>query len=85
MKPEEGTPEHDLWLCAIDIAVAAPWKQATQAGDTKIPWDDIHRLRQTLDAMGIDWQSVKHNNDEALAKLRHERPTHIAVRMQRNL
>jgi hypothetical protein len=80
-KPEKDTPEYELWLCAIDVAIAAPWNQATHAFASQIPWEDIHKLRRALEAVDIDWQAAKKSDDEAVARVRKQHAERTAARM----
>lgn len=78
--PEKGTPEYELWLCAIDIAVAAPWRKGTYSHSAQIPWEDIDKLRQALDAVRIDWRDVKKDDDAAKARVREQHAAEIAAK-----
>jgi hypothetical protein len=71
-RPEKGTPEYDLWVTAIDIAIRAPYDQNPTTVDTKIPWLLIHELRSRLDALDINWRAAKTKNDDELAHSRRE-------------
>jgi hypothetical protein len=57
--PDEGTPEYDLWIAAIEIATSAPLRQGTNVTSAGIYWPRIHALRAALDALGIDWRAAK--------------------------
>lgn len=70
--PEKGTPEYDLWVTAIDIAIAAPYDQNRTVVDTKIPWLLIHELRSRLDTLDINWRAAKTKNDDDQAHVRRE-------------
>lgn len=82
MKPREGTPEYELWLCATDIAIAAPWKGGTYVYAAQIPWEDIKRLRAALEAVGVDWQTAKKHDDERVARVRARHAEKAQERMQ---
>ena len=60
--PARGTPEYDLWTAAIDVALAPPLRN--RHPDTvycaRVPWPEIERLRDALEAAGIDWKTPKH-------------------------
>ena len=58
-RPIRGSTEYDLWMAAIHIATRAPWRQGKHVGSAQIPWTDIHALRASLSALGIDWENVK--------------------------
>jgi hypothetical protein len=79
-KPEKGTPEYELWLCAIEIAVAAPWKKGTYSYSAQIPWNRINKLRLALDGLGIDWQDMKKDDDVAKARVREQHAAEVAAR-----
>lgn len=57
MAPEQGTPEWDLFLAAIDVAAWPPLRIRTFS--TTVPRVRIERLRECLEACGIDWRKVK--------------------------
>ena len=65
-KPEKGTPEYDLWICAIEVAIHAPWTQNQFTVAAKIPWQDINALRTALEKVGIDWRPAKETEDTRL-------------------
>lgn len=46
----------ELVLAARAVAEAAPPKAGTYVSDAKIPWRRIRRLRDALDAAGIEWE-----------------------------
>jgi hypothetical protein len=56
-RPEKGTPEWDLWVAAIDVAVYPPTdpKHAT----VYVSVAAIAELRRALEACGIGWRAVK--------------------------
>lgn len=62
--PQKGTPEHDLWVAAIDVAVTAPLRKGEYVHAALVPWSLINDLRSSLDALGIDWRKVKRNIGE---------------------
>jgi hypothetical protein len=62
--PAKGTPEHDLWVAAIEVAAAAPAKQGQTVAKAAVPWHMIHQLRATLEALGIDWRKVRETSQE---------------------
>ena len=66
--PEKGTPEYELWILAIDIAIAVPERHGAYVGNAGIPWEYIHELRKTLDALGIDWLKAKKEDDARRAR-----------------
>lgn len=65
MRPEKGTPEYELWLCAIDVAHAAPLKQGANVFMAQVPWDTIDKLRAAIEAVGIDWKGTHPSNRKA--------------------
>jgi hypothetical protein len=84
-KPREGTPEYELWLCATDVAIAAPWKHGKYVHSAQVPWDDIERLRAALEAVGVDWRAGKQRDDERVERVRAERAARVAARMMTGL
>lgn len=58
-RPEQGTPEYDLWIAAIEVAVSPPFKRGGSASLAGVYWPRIDALRAALEALGIDWQAVK--------------------------
>lgn len=52
------TPLQLALATAIDIAGAAPARQATYTSSAKVSWQLIHELRDRLDAAGIDWRTI---------------------------
>lgn len=56
-----GTPDVEVQLiaAAIEVAAGAPLRRGTYSCAALVPWPDITRLRETLDAAGIDWRAVK--------------------------
>lgn len=54
---KEGTPDWDVFLAAIAVAVEPPLDPKT--GGTIVRTDTIQNLRRVLDAAGIDWKTVK--------------------------
>jgi len=72
-RPAKGTPEWDLWIAAIEIAMVAPWKGQTYAA--RIPWDMIDTLREKLEAVGIDWRTAKRDQYGAPPKREYSRHT----------
>lgn len=73
-RPVKGNPEYDLWLAAIEIAIAAPWKQSGSAYDAKVPWSTIDALRKALEGVGINWENGKRKDDERRNEGRPARP-----------
>lgn len=51
--------EHHKRLAAdaLEVAAAAPLR--CNAAYAQIPWRLVHRIREDLDAAGIDWQQFK--------------------------
>lgn len=64
-RPEQGTPEWDLWITAIECAAAVPYKQGKYSQTAGVPWGLMHELRAALEALGIDWRTVKAKNEAA--------------------
>lgn len=58
-RPEKGTPEWDLWVAAIDVAADPPLGRMKTSVDAKVAWRLIDHLRDALDALDIDWRTVK--------------------------
>jgi hypothetical protein len=58
-RPAKGTPEYELWLAAIEVAIHAPLDRGVSTGSAQIYWPKIDRLRDALDAVGIDWRAAK--------------------------
>jgi hypothetical protein len=60
--PAKGTPEYDLWSAAIDVALAPPLRNRhpDTVYSAQVPWTDIERLREALEAADIDWKAAKH-------------------------
>lgn len=60
-RPAKGTPEYDLWVAAIEVAIYPPlvFKGAT----TQVSCRRIEELRTALDAVGIDWRAAKITDD----------------------
>ena len=56
-KPEKGTPWYDVAMAAIDVAVFPPLKPQTYS--TQVAATLIGKLRETLDAAGVDWKAIK--------------------------
>lgn len=56
-RPVKGTPEWDLWVAAIDVAVYPP--ADPKRGTVYVSAARIEELRRALDACGIDWRAVK--------------------------
>lgn len=54
--PPKGTPEYDLWIAALDVALGAPLRQSGNAYSATVPWQLIHELRKAFEAVGIDWR-----------------------------
>lgn len=64
MKPDKDTPEYDLWIAAIEVAIAPPLTHGIQYA-AKVPWSLIEDLREKLDAVGIDWKTAKAKHDKS--------------------
>jgi hypothetical protein len=58
-RPEKGSLEYELWLCAIEVAAYPPAKRGTNVYAAHVPWDAIDRLRAALEAVGVDWERAK--------------------------
>lgn len=60
-RPLEGTPEYDLWVTAIDVAISPPvdMRQPT----TQVHARRIRALRDALEAVGIDWKTARERNE----------------------
>jgi hypothetical protein len=59
MRPQKGTPEFDLWVAAIEIAMDAPERHGSTTTHALIYWPKVEALRAALDALGIDWHQPK--------------------------
>ena len=53
---------------AIDAAIYPPLKG--RAATAQVPWQRIERLRETLEALGIDWRRAKVQDDANRAEAR---------------
>lgn len=67
-RPAKGTPEWDLWIAAIEVAMAAPERRGQYSSSALIYWPKIEALRAALDVLGIDWHAAKREADA------HDRP-----------
>lgn len=56
-RPEKGTPEWELWIAAIKVAVDPPLRSTRPT--CYVAWRRIEALRAALEACGIDWRAVK--------------------------
>jgi len=54
-RPAKGTPEWDLWVAAIEVAMDAPERHGPTTSSALIYWPKIEALRAALEAVGIDW------------------------------
>lgn len=54
---EKGSPEWDVIAAALDVAVYPPLDPKTPT--TNVSVVEITKLRNALDAVGIDWRKVK--------------------------
>lgn len=52
-RPKKGTPEYELWLCAIEVATYPPIEHGNQATG-QVSWQPLDNLRAALDGVGID-------------------------------
>lgn len=57
MAPKKGTPEWDLWMAALAVAVFPPLKP--QNYSVQLSSKLLKDLRDALDACGVDWKKVK--------------------------
>lgn len=57
IRPEKGSPEFELWCCAIDVVHAVPLKRGQHVFAASVPWDVIDRLRAAVEAVGVDWRA----------------------------
>lgn len=60
-RPAKGTPEYDLWIAAIEVAIDPP--VAPKTGTTRVSSKKLNELRGALEAAGIDWRTAKSVND----------------------
>lgn len=60
--PREGTPERDLWLAAIAVALEPPLRQG-QASAARVSWHLVRQLRDALEGAGVDWEAAKLRQD----------------------
>lgn len=51
---------------ALELAADAPARQAAHTYTATVPWVDVNRLRDALEAAGVDWR--KHNRARRAAK-----------------
>jgi hypothetical protein len=58
---EEGTPEYEVFLAAIEVAVDPPINPKRPTCQVYVPY--ITRLRNALEAFGIDWKKIKEGGD----------------------
>jgi hypothetical protein len=58
-RPVKGTPEYDLWVAAINVAVYPSLKHQDHVWNAQVAWNLVEKLRAALDAVGIDWKGVK--------------------------
>jgi hypothetical protein len=54
-RPAKGTPEWDLWVAAIEVAMDAPERHSATTTHALIYWPKVEQLRAALEAVGIDW------------------------------
>jgi hypothetical protein len=57
--PARGTPEHELWMAAVSVAVSAPLTHGPSTTYALVYWPRMDALRAALDAVGVDWRAVK--------------------------
>lgn len=55
----EHDPYPELFDAVISVAAAAPMKKGATVFAAQIPWSRIERLRNALDAAGIEWRVAK--------------------------
>lgn len=67
-RPVKGTPEYELWLCAIEVATYPPVEHGNQATG-QVSWRRLDALRAALEGVGIDWREAT-NADRANRGLR---------------
>ncbi len=65
---EPETPEYDLVIAAIEVAMRPPLQPHPHVVDAKVPWKLITDLRERLDALGIDWRKAKQIDEERRAR-----------------
>lgn len=70
-RPKKGTPEWELWVAAIEVAIYPPTSGTTATA--KVAWHRINALRAALDELGIDWRSAKATDDVQRAEDAKER------------
>jgi hypothetical protein len=61
-RPSKGTPEYELWIAAIDVAIDPPLKPQRPTVQLYAP--KLKALRDALEGVGIDWRKVKEANEE---------------------
>lgn len=66
--PEKDTPEHALFVAALNIAIGAPLRGGTNTHSAQVPWTSIGALRTALEGVGIDWKATKKEQDSAWAE-----------------
>ena len=56
-RPAKGTPEWELWVAAIEVAIYGPEKHGPQYTG-QVSWERLDDLRNALEGVGIDWRAV---------------------------
>lgn len=68
-RPKQGTPEWELWVAACEVAIYPPIRHAAHVATGAVDWDRLEALRRALDGVGIDWRSVKVDDDDARRRI----------------
>jgi hypothetical protein len=55
--------QREVFIWAIECAASAPAQKNKYATKAGVSWWRIEKLRDALEAAGIDWQEVKRQQD----------------------
>jgi hypothetical protein len=50
-------------VAALEVAIAPPAENRQRSATAYVPWRHVDELRAALEAMGVDWRSVKAQQD----------------------
>jgi hypothetical protein len=50
-------------VAALEVAIAPPAENRQRSATAYVPWRHVAALRAALEAMGVDWRSVKAQQD----------------------
>lgn len=83
-RPKKGTPEWDLWVAAIEVAIYPSLVHGRQATG-QVSWRRLDALRDALDELGIDWRKAKVASDADRAEnARAQRDQRVAAARERS-